>query len=93
MNAVKYAHPSGVGTQIHIDCSRAADGSTVIEIGDDGVGLPEGFDPQTDGGMGLRLIRALARGLGAKLKIESDSLGLSFFLTLPSGGAANDLAI
>ena len=97
MNAVKHAHPTGVPTQIHIDCSRAPDGSTVIEIGDDGVGLPEGFNPQTDGGTGLRLIRALAKGLGANLRIESDDLGLSFCLTLPpqglDGRAANDLAV
>jgi two-component sensor histidine kinase len=97
MNAVKYAHPSGVPTQIHIDCSRAADGGTVIEIGDDGVGLPEGFNAEADGGMGFRLIRALGKSLGANLKIESDCLGLSFFLTLPpqeqtAAMAANDTA-
>jgi two-component sensor histidine kinase len=97
MNAVKYAHPSGVPTQIHIDCSRTADGGIAIEIGDDGVGLPDDFDPEKDGGMGLRLIRALAKGLGAKLRIESDSLGLSFCMNLPPHGittrAANDLAV
>jgi two-component sensor histidine kinase len=97
MNAVKYAHPSGVTTQIHIDCSRTRDGGIAIEIGDDGVGLPDGFDPRTDGGMGFRLIRALAKGLGANLKIESDSLGLSFCVTLPPHSAstrpANDLAV
>lgn len=96
MNTVKHAHPSGVMTQIHIDCSRTANGGIVIEIGDDGVGLPENFNPEKDGGMGFRLIRALAKSLGAKLKIESDSLGLSFCLTLPPQGiaaAANDLAV
>src|ERR1700743_1910165 len=93
MNSVKYAHPSGVVTQIHVDCSPTANGGVVIEIGDDGVGLPEGFDTEKDGGMGFRVIRSLARSLGAKLKIESDSLGLSFCLTLPPQGlskAAND---
>lgn len=97
MNAVKYAHPTGVPTQIHIDCSRTADGGTAIEIGDDGVGLPDGFNPDKDGGMGFRLIRALSKALGAKLRIESDSLGLSFCLTLPPSSvttpAANDLSV
>ncbi|HUB85094.1 MAG TPA: sensor histidine kinase [Rhizomicrobium sp.] len=97
MNAIKHAHPTGVTTQIHIDCSPTADGGIAIEIGDDGIGLPEGFNPEKDGGMGFRLIRALAKGLGAKLRIESDSLGLSFYLLLPPQGvsarAANDLAI
>jgi two-component sensor histidine kinase len=97
MNAVKHAHPSGIPIQIHIDCSRGADDSIVIEIGDDGVGLPEGFDTRTGGGMGFHLIRSLAKSLGAKLAIESDSLGLSFRLTIPATGisamAANDLAV
>jgi two-component sensor histidine kinase len=97
MNSVKYAHPSGVQTQIHVDCSPTQNGGIAIEIGDDGVGLPEGFNPETDGGMGFRLIRALAKGLGAQLKIETDSLGLSFCLKLPPQAtfrpAANDLAI
>jgi two-component sensor histidine kinase len=96
MNAIKHAHPSGVATQIHIDCSPTADGGVMIEIGDDGVGLPEDFDKEKDGGMGFRLIRALAKSLGAKLTIESDSLGLSFCLAIPPQSilhqAANDLA-
>jgi two-component sensor histidine kinase len=97
MNAVKHAHPSGVPTQIHIDCSPTADGGVVIEIGDDGVGLPEDFDPEKKGGMGFRLIRSLAKSLGAKLTIESDSLGLSFCLAIPphaiATSAANDMTV
>ena len=84
MNAVKYAHPSGVPVQMSIDCSRGADGNVVLEIADDGVGLPEGFDAERDGGVGFRLIRSLASQLGAKLEIESDSMGLAFRLRLPA---------
>lgn len=83
MNAVKHAHPTGIPVEISIFCGRGATGRTCIEIEDDGVGLPEDFDPQKDGGVGMRLIRQLTASLGADLEIDSDSLGTRFKLTLP----------
>lgn len=84
MNAVKHAHPSGLPTQICIGCGRDAKGRSFVEVYDDGVGLPENFDEKKDGGVGLKLIRALTRQIGAVLTVESSSLGLLFRLTLPS---------
>ena len=84
INAVKHAHPTGIPVQIHLACNRTADGRIHIEIGDDGVGLPEGFNSHTGNGMGLTLIRLLADRLHADLRIESDSLGLSFILLIPA---------
>ncbi|HWA91306.1 MAG TPA: sensor histidine kinase [Rhizomicrobium sp.] len=84
MNALKHAHPTGVPVEIAIVCRRDAQDRTVVEIGDDGVGLPENFDPSKDGGTGLRLIRQLAATIAADLQIESDSLGTRFKLTLPA---------
>jgi len=83
MNAVKHAHPTGVPVQITLVCDRDARGNLVIEIGDDGVGLPENFDVGKAEGVGFRLIRSLADKLGAALTIESDSLGLTFRLVFP----------
>jgi len=83
MNAVKHAHPTGIPVEVSIFCGRHADGRTCVEIGDDGIGLPEDFDPKKDGGVGMRLIRQLAASLGADLEIDSDSLGTRFRLTLP----------
>jgi two-component sensor histidine kinase len=82
MNAVKYAHPTEIPAQITIGCGRDAQGKMVLEISDDGVGLPENFDEKRDGGVGFRLIRGLTKQIGATLKVESSSLGLSFSLTL-----------
>jgi len=84
MNALKHAHPTGLPIQMMISCCRNTDGCMTIEIGDDGVGLPEDFDPELDGGVGFRLIRSLSDKLRAKLSIVSDSLGLSFHLRLPA---------
>jgi two-component sensor histidine kinase len=83
MNAVKHAHPTGIPIQMYFSCRRNADGSMALEIGDDGVGLPEEFDLDLDGGVGFRLIHSLADKLHAKLDIRSDDLGLSFHLRLP----------
>lgn len=87
MNAVKHAHPTGIPVQLLFRCDRRADGGLTLEIGDDGVGLPENFDPMHDGGIGFKLIRALSDKLGATLRIESDSLGTSYHLTIPSEAA------
>lgn len=84
MNAVKHAHPTGIPVQVTIGCRREDSGRFTIEVGDDGVGLPEGSDGSTKGGVGFRLIRSLAQSLEADLRIESDALGLNFLLTLPS---------
>jgi two-component sensor histidine kinase len=83
MNAVKYAHPTGIPVQLLFCCNRMPDGGLLLEIGDDGVGLPENFDPLRDGGTGFTLIRALSEKLGATLRVQSDSLGTSFHLTIP----------
>ncbi len=83
INAMKYAHPSGVKLNLGVDCIGAADGRLVVAIEDDGVGLPEGFDTARDGGMGFRVIRSLASDLGADLAILSSPLGLCFRLSLP----------
>lgn len=83
-NAIKYAHPSGVDGKIAIGLTEDADGAVLIDIVDDGVGLPEGFEPTTDGGYGLQLMRQLSAQLDAKLVFLSTCLGLSVQLKLPT---------
>jgi two-component sensor histidine kinase len=84
-NAVKYAHPSGVAGRISVGCSRAADNSLVVEVADDGVGLPEGFDPERQGSLGFMIMRSLAGQLGAALDFDQNGLGLVVRLRLPAG--------
>jgi two-component sensor histidine kinase len=82
-NAVKYAHPTGVTVDIQVRCDTGRDGSFLVEVCDDGIGLPENFDPSTDGGLGFQLMRALANGLSAELEFEHDSLGVRARLVKP----------
>jgi two-component sensor histidine kinase len=85
-NALKYAHPTGVAGRILVSC-RSAGGGLVVEVIDDGVGLSEDFNPLGDGGLGFRVVRGLARQLGADLVYESGDIGLTVRLTL---GADDD---
>jgi two-component sensor histidine kinase len=84
INAMKYAHPTGVPLVLDVGCFTGTDGRLVVLMRDDGIGLPDSFDPQKDGGLGFRVIRSLAGELGADLAIESSSLGLSFRVSLPA---------
>jgi two-component sensor histidine kinase len=88
INAMKYAHPTGVPLILVVDCTTTQDGRLVLTISDDGVGLPEGFDPVNGGGMGFKVMRSLAAEIGAHLDIRSTHLGLSFRLSLPAGAMA-----
>ncbi len=86
-NAVKYAYVEGRSGRLLIRTRRSAAGDPVVEILDDGPGLPEHIDIHTGGGLGFRLIRALARKLEALIELESSRSGLCVRLTLVSGRA------
>lgn len=88
INAMKYAHPSGVPLIMSVDCRAANDGRLVLTISDDGVGLPEGFDLAGSGGLGFKVMRSLAAEIGAEFQIETSNLGLSFRVSLPAASMA-----
>jgi two-component sensor histidine kinase len=88
-NAVKYAHPTNVVVNLIVRCESRLDGTLVLTLADDGIGLPVGFDPSTDGGIGFQIIRALAAEIGATLDIQSSNLGVVFQLMVPQILVAN----
>lgn len=75
INALKHAHPSGVAGEISVAFRRIG-GDYVLVVEDDGVGLPDGFNPATDGGLGFKTMRQLALQLKARLDHQSTPLGL-----------------
>jgi two-component sensor histidine kinase len=83
VNALKHAHPTGLPVQLEIRCERHANGRVKFIIADEGVGLSEDNGAST-GGVGSKLIRALTKSLNAELRIESDSLGFTLVITLPT---------
>jgi two-component sensor histidine kinase len=86
-NSAKYAHPAGVAGRIDVACQRDGD-LIIVEVTDNGVGLPENFDVLDGGGLGFNMVRALASQLGALPIFDSDTLGLQFLLLLPKRDCA-----
>lgn len=86
-NALKYSNPSGKPGKIFMSC-RNSDSNLIIEVADDGAGLPEGFDPTTGGGLGFSLMRRVAEQLGSRLEFDRQLSGLCVRLLLPLGAVA-----
>jgi len=82
-NAIKYAHPTGLPVELTVAGTATPSGGVQLEIADDGVGFPEGFDEWRDAGIGLKLVRTLVEGSGGCVSMKSDLLGLTFSIGLP----------
>jgi two-component sensor histidine kinase len=63
-NAMKHAFPASRGDDgggaITVSFEVRGDDTATLSVSDNGVGLPEGFDPRADGRMGLQSVVALA---------------------------------
>jgi PAS domain S-box-containing protein len=84
-NAFKYAYPEGGGGPIDVNLS--ADGEQLrLEVADQGVGLPEGFDfSKYRQSLGSRLIVNTARQLQAQVEPGANSpSGARFVVTMPT---------
>jgi two-component sensor histidine kinase len=82
-NAIAYAHPSGVPGLLRITCALDGFHELLVQVADDGVGLPDGFDLARHGGLGLAVVQMLSDRLGATLELRSTSLGLIASVRLP----------
>ncbi|HYG28131.1 MAG TPA: sensor histidine kinase [Caulobacteraceae bacterium] len=82
-NAIKHAHPTGVPGKILVRTGQGLAGSVYVDVEDDGIGLPEDFDPWSQGGLGLRVIRGLSQQLNARLIFDAEGIGLKVKLIVP----------
>ena len=69
-NCLEHGLPKGSAGKIHVSVRRTANGVRLV-IKDNGIGLPEGFDPARRTTMGLKLASGLARQLGGTLNFAS----------------------
>lgn len=84
-NALKYAYGERTDGVTFVRLEPGEDALT-ISVRDEGVGLPEGFDPAQSKGLGMRITRALASQLGADLEVRNSAPGAEFVLSVPRRG-------
>jgi len=79
-NSLKHAFPEGRKGTISIELADAEEGWFLITLRDDGVGLPARSEPPS--GMGLRIVEALCRQIGATLTVDSTT-GTAYSIRIP----------
>ncbi len=82
-NSLKHGFADGRGGTIEIRYV-SDDRGWRVEVRDDGVGLPAGFDPASSKGVGMRVIGAMVRRLGAVLTSLSDGAVTVFRVEKPA---------
>lgn len=82
-NATKHAFPAGREGTISVALGQVQDG-LVLRVADDGVGVSEGrANSGREGGIGSRLIRALAAQLGGTMEAATLEPGTAITVRLP----------
>lgn len=71
-NALRHAFPGSRSGLVTVTMSRETDGHAMIEVADDGVGLPPGFDPAGASSLGMQLILGLAAQLGGEARFSAE---------------------
>jgi two-component sensor histidine kinase len=69
-NAIKYAFPEGGDGEkgeVAVRFRESQDGHYILEVTDNGIGLPEGFDLDSANSLGLKLVHALVGQLGGEI--------------------------
>ncbi|HEY9194978.1 MAG TPA: sensor histidine kinase [Mucilaginibacter sp.] len=77
-NAIKYAFPHRRGF-VNISLGTIDDTNMMLNIADDGIGLPEGFDIKEASSLGMEMMKSLSKQLDGNLKIEDkDGVVITF---------------
>lgn len=72
-NAIKHAFPGKAEGVIEVSLKETTPSHFMLAIKDNGIGLPEGFDPASQTTMGMKLIRGLSDDLDATCKLFNNN--------------------
>ncbi|MBY8888216.1 PAS domain-containing sensor histidine kinase [Streptomyces sp. PTM05] len=83
-NALEHGFGPGQRGELAVTAERVGD-RLLVTVEDDGRGLPEGFDPQRAGNLGLQIVRTLVVGeLGGTFDMrDGDETGTRVLLDIP----------
>jgi len=70
-NSMKYAWGDSQEALLSVSVGTS-DGAILLCVRDNGVGIPDAFDPAASSGFGMRLIEGLARQKNGSFTIEND---------------------
>lgn len=79
-NSLKYAFEGRTSGEIRLLIEQVDD-RRLLTYRDNGVGLPEDFDLERSGGLGMTIIQTLARQLDATIEVRRDAPGSCFVIT------------
>lgn len=85
-NAIKHVRSGADGGLIEVISRRSPTGHLEVEVTDNGIGLPKGFDPSASDGLGMKLVVALTSRLSGRLDIGRNARsgrGARFTLSVP----------
>jgi two-component sensor histidine kinase len=82
-NAAKHAYQGVQSGNIRVRGARGAGDTIELSVRDEGQGLPANFDLASTPGLGTRIVRALARQLGAAIEVRRLDPGTEFIVTIP----------
>lgn len=82
MNACKHGRSVDGSCTIKV-LFRVEDGQAELTVSDQGKGVPEGFNPDSANGIGMRLIRSLVTQLDGSLFVTPQPCGLKVCIAFP----------
>ena len=80
-NCYKYAFEGRSKGLVKIDLMHLDTGRHRLTVGDDGVGMPKGFNLENATSLGLELVNVLSEQLGGSVKCSSTEKGTNFTIT------------
>jgi two-component sensor histidine kinase len=84
-NSLKHAFFDGRAGEIRV-ALRCEDGVCLLEVADNGVGLPEDMTVENTMSLGLKLVSVLAQQLGGEVQLHRNS-GTRFVVSFPVSGS------
>jgi len=76
---MKYAYAGRKEGELRLTI-KERDGKIHLEVGDNGVGMPEDYNPEESDSLGIYLVHALVEQLDATMEIRNEE-GTRFLLT------------
>ena len=89
-NALKYAFPAGRTGTITVTTAPAGEDQIELVVGDDGVGLPPGFDVRSARSLGMQLIAGLTDQIQGEISVSGE-IGTRFAIRFPRDGVSGAL--